>query len=292
MKIPFLLKSILVGVPIGITFTDCVGYVARVEGKSGFTRFLPERKFETVWFGLFTGVSMQPTLNPNVNSEDYVFLSRWAVKDLYFERGDIISMISPKDQNQRIIKRIIGLQGANRKGSRSWTAAALLSDERDCQVDESHSTRVVYCHSVIWLHSPFWTEFTVDFFEIRRWYCLNDWIQETIHQSARRTLLGRRWSHRLFVGQQLIWAGFIGTHYSTRDLHCVATVAMAMSAGSDVEAKEPHFISITKRLFQMIPIHACWVTHKPVTRVTEWKHFQILYPNVNRKTSLLLHYYG
>lgn len=54
---------------------------------------------------------MQPTLNPDVNSEDYVFLSRWAVKDLYFERGDIISLISPKDQNQRIIKRIVGLQG-------------------------------------------------------------------------------------------------------------------------------------------------------------------------------------
>lgn len=54
---------------------------------------------------------MQPTLNPNKNSEDYVFLSRWALKDLYFERGDIISMVSPKDQNYRIIKRIVGLQG-------------------------------------------------------------------------------------------------------------------------------------------------------------------------------------
>lgn len=114
MKIPFLLKSVLVGLPIGVTFTDCVGYVARVEGKwCKFNSIVMNQ--ENCWYCaiiyLFTGVSMQPTLNPDVNSEDYVFLSRWAVKDLYFERGDIISMISPKDQNQRIIKRIVGLQG-------------------------------------------------------------------------------------------------------------------------------------------------------------------------------------
>lgn len=59
-----------------------------------------------------SGVSMQPTLNPNNSSEDYVFLSTWAVKDLYVARGDIISLASPKDQHQRIIKRIVGLQGA------------------------------------------------------------------------------------------------------------------------------------------------------------------------------------
>lgn len=32
MKLPFFLKGIVIGVPIGITFIDCVGYVARVEG--------------------------------------------------------------------------------------------------------------------------------------------------------------------------------------------------------------------------------------------------------------------
>lgn len=57
------------------------------------------------------GSSMQPALNPTAQSEDYVFLSKWAVKDLDVARGDIISLISPKDPSQKIIKRIVGLQG-------------------------------------------------------------------------------------------------------------------------------------------------------------------------------------
>lgn len=115
MKIPFVLKSVLVGLPIGLTFTDCVGYVARVEGISQLFNFncFPVNLIKCFVFTSLSGVSMQPTLNPDVNSEDYVFLSRWAVKDLYFERGDIISLISPKNQNQRIIKRIVGLQGGH-----------------------------------------------------------------------------------------------------------------------------------------------------------------------------------
>lgn len=54
---------------------------------------------------------MQPALNPRIGSEDYVFLSKWAVRNMYVQRGDIISLISPKDPNQKLIKRIVGLQG-------------------------------------------------------------------------------------------------------------------------------------------------------------------------------------
>lgn len=54
---------------------------------------------------------MQPALNPDPMIDDYVFLSKWSVKDLEFVRGEVISLISPKDPNQKIIKRIIGLQG-------------------------------------------------------------------------------------------------------------------------------------------------------------------------------------
>lgn len=54
---------------------------------------------------------MQPALNPNSGSEDYVFLSKWAVRDMYVQRGDVISLISPKDPGQKLIKRIVGLQG-------------------------------------------------------------------------------------------------------------------------------------------------------------------------------------
>ncbi|KRT78406.1 Peptidase [Oryctes borbonicus] len=88
MKIPNFVKSIIVGVPIGITFLDTVGYVARVDG-----------------------ISMQPALNPNKDGTDYVFLNRWAVRSYDVSRGDIISLKSPKDPDQRIIKRVVGLGG-------------------------------------------------------------------------------------------------------------------------------------------------------------------------------------
>ncbi|CAK1541825.1 unnamed protein product [Leptosia nina] len=82
------LRSMLLGVPIGVTFLDTVGYVARVEG-----------------------ISMQPVLNPESKNTDYVFLSRWSVKDYNIKRGDIISLVSPKDPNQKIIKRVVALEG-------------------------------------------------------------------------------------------------------------------------------------------------------------------------------------
>lgn len=56
---------------------------------------------------------MQPALNPRIGTEDYVFLSKWAIRNMYVQRGDIISLISPKDPNQKLIKRIVGLQGNN-----------------------------------------------------------------------------------------------------------------------------------------------------------------------------------
>lgn len=34
MKIPFFIKSVLIGIPVGVTFFDCIGYVAKVEGKN------------------------------------------------------------------------------------------------------------------------------------------------------------------------------------------------------------------------------------------------------------------
>lgn len=88
MKIPNLIKSIFFGIPIGVTIVDSVGYVARVDG-----------------------ISMQPALNPDRNTTDYVFLNRLAVKSYEVKRGDIVSLISPKDPSQKIIKRVVGVQG-------------------------------------------------------------------------------------------------------------------------------------------------------------------------------------
>nr|XP_016927711.1 mitochondrial inner membrane protease subunit 2 [Drosophila suzukii] len=88
MALRFFGKSLLYGLPLGVTFLDCVGYVARVDG-----------------------ISMQPALNPVPDEKDYVFLLRWGTHNSQVERGDIISLISPKDPAQKIIKRVVGLQG-------------------------------------------------------------------------------------------------------------------------------------------------------------------------------------
>lgn len=83
-------KSMLVGVPVGITILDSVGYIARVDG-----------------------TSMQPVFNPDRNHQDYVFLNRWIIKgdDIGLQRGDIVSLTSPKDPGQKIIKRIVAVEG-------------------------------------------------------------------------------------------------------------------------------------------------------------------------------------
>ncbi|KAK7081608.1 Mitochondrial inner membrane protease subunit 2 [Halocaridina rubra] len=83
-----MLRAIAVGIPIGITFVDCFGYVAKVEG-----------------------ISMQPALNPESGKSDFVFLSRWSSRSFKYDRGDMVSLISPKDPGQKIIKRIIALEG-------------------------------------------------------------------------------------------------------------------------------------------------------------------------------------
>lgn len=89
MAIPNLLKTFGCAVlPVGVTFFDSVGYVARVDG-----------------------ISMQPALNPLRGETDYVFLNKWAVRTYEVNRGDIIALVSPKDPEQTIIKRVVGLEG-------------------------------------------------------------------------------------------------------------------------------------------------------------------------------------
>lgn len=85
MKVIF--KAVLLGIPIGVTIIDTVGYIARVDG-----------------------VSMQPALNPT-SEPDYVFLNRWAVRFYEVTRGDVVSLLSPKNPDRKLIKRVVGLEG-------------------------------------------------------------------------------------------------------------------------------------------------------------------------------------
>ncbi|CAG0892536.1 unnamed protein product [Cyprideis torosa] len=96
LRLRQVLKLVLVGGAVGVTFVDCVGYVAKVEGPS-----------------------MQPALNPECETapsgkrfhSDYVFLNRWAVRNCNVSRGDVVSLRSPKDPEVKIIKRVIALEG-------------------------------------------------------------------------------------------------------------------------------------------------------------------------------------
>uniref|UniRef100_A0AAQ4PL64 Mitochondrial inner membrane protease subunit 2 n=1 Tax=Gasterosteus aculeatus aculeatus TaxID=481459 RepID=A0AAQ4PL64_GASAC len=54
----------------------------------------------------------QPSLNPEGGSDcDVVLLNRWSVRNYEVRRGDIVSVMSPKNPQQKIIKRVIGLEG-------------------------------------------------------------------------------------------------------------------------------------------------------------------------------------
>ncbi|XP_035986752.1 mitochondrial inner membrane protease subunit 2 isoform X3 [Fundulus heteroclitus] len=83
------ISGFFVAVPVTVTLLDKLAYVARVEG-----------------------ASMQPFLNPDVGAQcDVVLLNRWSVKNYHVQRGDIVSVVSPRNPKQKIIKRVIGLEG-------------------------------------------------------------------------------------------------------------------------------------------------------------------------------------
>ncbi|XP_069018383.1 mitochondrial inner membrane protease subunit 2 [Embiotoca jacksoni] len=82
-------SGFFVAVPVTVTVLDRIAYVARVEG-----------------------ASMQPFLNPRGGSEcDVVLLNRWSVRNYQVQRGDIVSVMSPRNPQQKIIKRVIALEG-------------------------------------------------------------------------------------------------------------------------------------------------------------------------------------
>ncbi|XP_020774810.1 mitochondrial inner membrane protease subunit 2 isoform X1 [Boleophthalmus pectinirostris] len=81
-------SGFFVAVPVTVTALDRFAYVARVEG-----------------------ASMQPSLNPEGSDSDVVLLNRWSVRNFQVQRGDIVSVVSPRNPQQKIIKRVIGLEG-------------------------------------------------------------------------------------------------------------------------------------------------------------------------------------
>lgn len=81
---------------------------------------------------------MQPALNPEAGKTDYVFLSSWKVRDYQINRGDIVALISPKDPEQKIIKRVVGLQGELVK-TLSYKKEFVRVPEGHCWVEGDHT---------------------------------------------------------------------------------------------------------------------------------------------------------
>ncbi|XP_028414443.1 mitochondrial inner membrane protease subunit 2-like [Dendronephthya gigantea] len=82
-------QGFFIGVPVYLTITDNLFTVCPVEG-----------------------ASMQPVLNPGHHTKDVVLINRLKAKRLdKIERGNIVSIVSPKDPSTVFIKRIIALEG-------------------------------------------------------------------------------------------------------------------------------------------------------------------------------------
>ncbi|XP_036790277.1 mitochondrial inner membrane protease subunit 2-like [Oncorhynchus mykiss] len=83
-------SGFFVAVPVTITVLDRFAHVARVEG-----------------------VSMQPSMCPegNVTGSDMMLLNRWSVRNYQVRRDDIVSVLYPKNPQQKIIKRVIAREG-------------------------------------------------------------------------------------------------------------------------------------------------------------------------------------
>lgn len=101
--------------PVTVTLLDVFGYVAKVEG-----------------------ASMQPCLNPEPQTAaDYVLLSRWQARTYQFQRGEVVSLASPTNPDQKIIKRIIALEGDTVK-TLSYKNRYVTIPDGHCWVEGDH----------------------------------------------------------------------------------------------------------------------------------------------------------
>ena len=100
--------------PVTITCLDVFGYVAKVEG-----------------------ASMQPCLNPSNENTDFVFLNHWKARRYEFTRGEVVSLVSPTNPDQKIIKRIIGLEG-DRVRTLTYKNRHVNIPEGHCWVEGDH----------------------------------------------------------------------------------------------------------------------------------------------------------
>lgn len=117
--IQFAVVTLTIALPVSITIVDVFGYVARVDG-----------------------ISMQPALNPDVrtsNIKDYVLLNKWMARSCDFKRGEIVTLISPSNPEEKLIKRIVALEGDTVK-TLSYKDDLVTIPAGHCWVEGDHHT--------------------------------------------------------------------------------------------------------------------------------------------------------
>ncbi|CAL1527042.1 unnamed protein product [Lymnaea stagnalis] len=108
----------------------------------------PYCAFTDLFFAVRTvdGVSMQPTLNPDGNNTDFVLLDRRVTSSLQLERGDVVSLISPKDPSQWLIKRVVAMEGDQIRAASCFEETVDIpkghiwveGDNHDCSLDSNN----------------------------------------------------------------------------------------------------------------------------------------------------------
>jgi inner membrane protease subunit 2 len=87
--IKILAKGLVVCLPVAISFRDLVGFPAGIEGNS-----------------------MTPTLNPTDRADsDVVWVDRVSLLTGGVRHGDVVAAVCPQDPKERIVKRVIALEG-------------------------------------------------------------------------------------------------------------------------------------------------------------------------------------
>ena len=119
-----LLRAFAFGIPVGIAFVDCVGYVVEVDG-----------------------CSMQPCLNPDQDSSrDWVLINKLGARRFNYSRGEVVSLMKPKNPSELLIKRVIGLPGDRVETLRYHTPVVTVpaghcwveGDNSSCSYDSNH----------------------------------------------------------------------------------------------------------------------------------------------------------
>ncbi|XP_027204469.2 mitochondrial inner membrane protease subunit 2 [Dermatophagoides pteronyssinus] len=165
-----LVRTLSLSVPLTLIFFDNIAYIARVDGVSMQPTLNPcdydENNFNDndntdddeidlngnsnrITQKLKTAfndndrrsINIKNLLFNRFNSSDLIWLSHWATRNYQIERGYIVSLISPNNPNQIIIKRVIGVEGDTVVTRRNFKFETIRIPKGHCWVEGDNHTK-------------------------------------------------------------------------------------------------------------------------------------------------------